>query len=78
MIEEATTLQPGGDWIVTCTKPSRLIDRPTVAVFVSTELTRVPAVQQAQRKALEQLKALGVRNPEVIEAKPVGKGQATR
>lgn len=70
-METGVSVQSGGDWVVTCTKPSRLIDRPTVDVYVSTELTRVPAKQQAERKALDQLKALGVRNPEVLEARPV-------
>lgn len=72
MIEEASHVQSGGAWIVTCTKPSRLLEPPTVQVYVDTELTRVPAVQQAQRKALDQLHALGVRAPEVVSARPAG------
>lgn len=65
---------PGKAWLVTCTKPTRLIDRPTVDVYVETELTRVPAKQQAEVRALDQLKALGVRNPEVVESRPAGDG----
>lgn len=77
MIEEATTPQQGSTWVVTCTKPSRLLDPPTIQVYITTELTRVPAVQQAQARAVEQLKALGVKHPEVVGARPVGEEQVT-
>lgn len=70
----ATSPTPGKAWLVTCTKPTRLIDQPTVTVYVDTQLTRVPAKQQAETKALDQLRALGVRNPEVVESRPAGDG----
>lgn len=58
------------DWLVRCTRPSRLLEPPTITVLVSTELTRVPAKQQAEAKAKSHLAAMGVKGVEVRESRP--------
>jgi len=60
----------GADWIVTCQRPSRKLEPPQVQLLIETELTRVPAREQAMRKAIDQLTAMGIRNPEVVSAAP--------
>lgn len=60
----------GSDWVVTCQRPSRKLEPPQIQLLIETELTRVPAKEQAMRKAIDQLKDMGIRNPEVVSASP--------